>query len=289
VTVGNFDGVHRGHAALVADLRRQAAGVHGPAVVVTFDPHPLKLLRPQQFMPVLTTPRDRAQLLLDSGADHVVILHTTPQLLQVPAPGFFEHFLAGGLRARAVVEGANFAFGHNREGTVETLRELCRQRGIGLTVVPEFRLGGVPVSSSRVRAALTGGAVREAAELLGRPYSVRGIVGTGQRRGATIGFPTANLERVEMLLPADGVYAVRASVRGETWPAAANLGPNPTFGEDARKLEVHLIGFRGDLYGTEMVVDFLDRLRDTRPFRGVDELVAQLRQDVEQARRIAAP
>src|SRR5262249_43996415 len=150
--------------------------------------------------------------------------------LQATATDFFEHFLVGALQARALVEGANFAFGRDRAGTVETLTELCRGRGIGLTVVPAFSLDGVPVSSSRVRAALTRGAVHEAARLLGRAYRVRGTVGMGQRRGGTIGFPTANLERIETLVPADGVYAVRAEVGGQRWPAAANLGPNPTFG-----------------------------------------------------------
>jgi riboflavin kinase / FMN adenylyltransferase len=286
VAVGNFDGVHRGHQALLAELGAQARRAGGPAVVLTFDPHPLKLLRPEQFMPVLTTPADRAELLRQYGADHVLILKTTPGLLQLTAEQFFEEVVRRRLGARAVVEGANFAFGHNRAGTVETLTALCRRAGLALAVVPPFVQDGVAVSSSRVRDALLRGAVREAAGLLGRPYRLGGTVGVGRRRGASLGFPTANLERVETLIPADGVYAVRAHYQGAAWPAAANVGPNPTFGEQARKVEVHLIGFQGDLYGQPLAVDFMERLRDTRPFRGADELVAQLRQDVEQARRI---
>src|SRR5262249_4426601 len=161
--------------------------------------------------------------------------------------------------------------------------------GLGLTVVPPWQADGRPVSSSRVRHALERGDVAEAALLLGRPYRLRGTVGTGQRRGPTLGFPAANLERVPALVPGDGVYAVRAAVGEAAWPGAANVGPNPTFGEQVRKIEVHLIGFTGDLYGRELAVEFVARLRDTRPFGGVEPLRQQLRADVEQARRLAGP
>jgi riboflavin kinase / FMN adenylyltransferase len=287
VAIGNFDGVHRGHQALLAELRARAHAAGGPAVAVTFDPHPLRLLRPEQFMPVLTTVPDRAALLQDCGADHVLILQTTPELLRLSAADFFREVVQTRLAARALVEGPNFAFGRNREGDVDTLAELCSRAGLTLEVVTPYLLDGVPVSSSRVRAALVRGDVGGAAVLLGRPYRLRGTVGTGQRRGQTLGFPTANLEQVETVIPGDGVYAVRAEHQGRTWPGAANVGPNPTFGEQARKVEVHLIGFQGDLYGRGLAVDFLERLRETRPFRGVNELVEQLRRDVDQARRLA--
>jgi riboflavin kinase/FMN adenylyltransferase len=287
VAVGNFDGVHRGHASLLTELRDRARAVGGPAVAVTFDPHPLQLLRPERFLPVLTTMPDRAALLQSVGADHVVILKTAPDLLSLSAADFFGEVVRQRLAARALVEGPNFAFGRDRQGTIDTLADLCREAAVGLRVVPPFLLDGLAVSSSRVRSALVRGAVREAAALLGRSYRLRGTVGTGQRRGQTLGFPTANLEGVETVLPGDGVYAVRARHAGRTWPGAANLGSNPTFGEGARKVEVHLIGFHGDLYGESLAVDFIERLRDTRPFRGVGELVAQLRRDIEEARRVA--
>jgi len=288
LAIGNFDGVHLGHAALLTELRRQAQAVAGPAVALSFDPHPLQLLRPERFQPVLTTPADRADLLRQAGADHVLLLQTTPELLRLSAVAFFERVVVHGLQARALVEGENFGFGHNREGDVQMLAALCRQAGVVLSVVPPLRREGVPISSSRVRHALERGAVREAAVLLARPYRLRGIVGSGQRRGQSLGFPTANLERPATLVPGDGVYAVRVLHEGQAWPGAANIGPNPTFGEQARKVEVHLIGFRGDLYGRPLAVDFLDRLRDTRPFGSVAELVAQLQQDVSLARQIAA-
>jgi riboflavin kinase/FMN adenylyltransferase len=287
VSIGNFDGVHRGHQGLVAELRRHAQAVAGPAVVLTFDPHPLLLLRPEQFQPLLTPVADRAELLQCHDADQIVILRTTAALLQLSAADFFEQVVCQRLAARALVEGANFGFGRNREGDVKTLATLAEQAGCSLTIVAPVLWQGKIVSSSRVRDALVQGAVREAADLLARPYRLRGQVGTGQRRGQTLGFPTANLEHLDMLIPADGVYAVRVPLDGAVWPAAANIGPNPTFGEQARKVEVHLIGFAGDLVGRSLNVDFIDRLRDTRPFAGPAQLVEQLRQDVDQARRLA--
>jgi riboflavin kinase/FMN adenylyltransferase len=288
-TIGNFDGVHRGHQELVARVRAKAEDLPGPAVVLTFDPHPLQLLRPEKFQPVLTTAADRAALLRGYGADCVLVLRTTPALLQLSAREFFDRVLLAQVGARAVVPGFNFAFGHNRQGTVDTLAAFCREAGLGFTVVPPLEIDGKPVSSSRVRGDLVRGDVRHAALLLGRPYRLRGTVATGQRRGQGLGFPTANLEQVPTLVPGDGVYAVRARLAGSAWPAAANVGPNPTFGEQARKIEVHLIGFEGDLYGQTLAVDFLDRLRDTRPFAGAAELMAQLRADVERARQVAGP
>ena len=289
VTVGNFDGVHRGHQALLAGLRRQASAVGGPAVVLTFDPHPLQLLRPAQFQPVLTTLADRAELLHGYGADEVVVLRTTPELLHLSARDFFEQVLRGRLDARAVVPGFNFGFGRDREGTVETLAAFCREAGLAFALVPPLELDGRPISTSRVKGELVRGDVRQAAVLLGRPYRLRGVVGTGQRRGQTLGFPTANLEAAETIVPADGVYAGSAHADGGSWPAAVNVGPNPTFGEGARKIEAHLIGFQGDLYGHKLALDFVERLRDTRPFAGPNELVRQLRADVEAAARVAGP
>ncbi len=289
VTVGNFDGVHRGHQALVAELRRQADALGGPAVALTFDPHPLQLLRPRQFQPILTTVADRAELLHAYGADHVVIVHTTAAFLQLSAREFFDGVLRGRLDARTVVPGFNFGFGRNREGNVETLAGFCGEAGLGFVLVPPLELEGKPVSTSRVKGELQRGDARHAALLLGRPYRLRGTVGTGQRRGRTIGFPTANLEGVETLLPGEGVYAVGVRHGEAAWPGAANVGPNPTFGEQARKIEVHLIGFEGDLYGQALAVDFVERLRDTRPFASAAELVRQLKADVEEARRLAAP
>lgn len=286
VTIGNFDGVHRGHAALVAEVKRQAKQVSGPAVALTFEPHPLQLLRPELFQPILTTAGDRVSLLREAGADRVLALRTCVELLHLSAGDFFNRVIGEHLDARAVVEGLNFGFGHNREGTVDTLARLCQATGRRMIVVPPVLMDGKAISSSRVRNLLLAGAVREAALYLNRLYRIRATVVTGRQRGRDLGFPTANLEQILTLTPRDGVYAVIAHHEGKPWPAAANLGPNPTFQEEARKVEVHLIGFNGSLVGKTLAVDFVERLRDTRPFENVGQLVEQLNKDIEQARRI---
>lgn len=287
VAIGNFDGAHRGHAVLVAELARRAVAVAGPAIVLTFDPHPLTVLRPDVAPVPLTTPEDRSELLHRLGADHVVVLRTTPDLLALSATDFFTRIVRDGLAARAVVEGPNFGFGRNREGDINTLGELCRQAGVELHVVTPAGLDGGPVSSSRVRAALLAGEMAQAVALLGRPYALRGVVGTGARRGRAIGFPTANLEQTRTLVPGDGVYAAWADVPGGRHPAAVNVGPNPTFGEHGRKIEAHLVGYTGDLYGRELTLHFLERVRGLRRFDGAEALREQLSQDVARAREIA--
>jgi riboflavin kinase/FMN adenylyltransferase len=288
LAVGNFDGVHRGHAALLAELADRARRWKGPAVALTFDPHPLVLLRPGQVVPALTATAERARLLRELGADHVVTLRVIPALLQLSAEEFFKQVIQGRFAARAIVEGPNFGFGRGRAGTVETLGRLCEAAKIELAIVHPVQLDGAEVSSSRIRAALQAGEVDVAERLLGRPYRLGGTVGEGQRRGATLGFPTANLTALQTLAPGDGVYAARAWHRDASWPAAVNVGSNPTFGEAARKVEVHLIGFTGNLYGEPLAIDFVRRLRATRPFSGAAELVEQLKKDVAAARSILA-
>jgi riboflavin kinase/FMN adenylyltransferase len=284
VSIGNFDGVHAGHRELAAVTVRAARAAGGPAVAVTFDPPPQAVLNPGREKPPLTTVADRADLLHAAGVNHVAVLRTDPGLLALSPEAFFEEVILRVFSARAVVEGYNFHFGRGRAGDNATLRRLCDQHGVRFHEVPPLHLGGEPVSSSRVRGLLSAGDVTAAAELLGRSYTVRGVVTTGAKRGRTIGFPTANLTGVRTLLPKDGVYAVRAVVNEQMYAAAANVGPNPTFGEDARKVEVHLLDFAGDLYGAEVSVEFVRRLRDTRPFAGVNELVGQLQRDVAEVR-----
>jgi riboflavin kinase / FMN adenylyltransferase len=286
LTIGNFDGVHRGHQALLAELRRQAELVAGPAVAMTFDPAPSQLLRPGTQPAALTTVADRTALMLAHGADQVLVMLTTHDLLQHTAREFFDTVIRSAVAPHTVVPGFNFAFGHNREGTLERLLTLCQEVNLTCVPVPPLLLGDQPVSSSRIRTELLAGNVKQAAELLGRPHRVCGRVVVGQRRGQTLGFPTANLEQVPTLVPGNGVYAVRALVAEQSFTGAANVGPNPTFGEFARKLEVHLSGFGGDLYGTELAVDFVERLRDTCKFASVAELVGQLQSDVDAARRL---
>lgn len=287
VSIGNFDGVHRGHRAMVAALIRNAHQRDVPAVVFTFDPHPISILRPRQAPPPLATAERKLALFERLGVDTVIVYPTDMELLRLTADEFFQQVVRGTLAATGLVEGPNFFFGHDRLGTIESLREFCAHSGISLEIIqPEIHHGRL-VSSTEIRGLVLSGRVAEAGDLLGEPYSVSGLVVHGAERGRTIGFPTANLSEIKTVLPPDGVYAGRCWHLGRDYPAGINLGPNPTFGDGERKFEAHLDGFTGDLYGRTIEIEFLDRLRDTRPFAGVTELQAQLRQDIERVRALA--
>ena len=287
VSIGNFDGVHRGHARIVERLIARAKEVAGPAVVFTFDPHPVRLLRPEKAPPPLTWTDRKAELLADLGVDAVIAYPTDEALLALSPEAFFEQIVRQKLAAGAMVEGPNFYFGKGRAGTVELLSQLCTHAGLELEVVPPLREGDDYVSSSRVRALIAAGDVDAAGKLLTQPYRIRGMVTHGAGRGGKIGFPTANVDAIDTLLPAQGVYAGRAMIGAkEQWPAAINIGPSPTFGEQAIKVEAHLIGFAGSLYGQPIEIDFLSRLRGVQTFAGVQALQAQLQRDVEAARGI---
>jgi riboflavin kinase / FMN adenylyltransferase len=216
------------------------------------------------------------------------VFRTGPWLLDLSAREFFDRVIREQLGARGLVEGPNFAFGHDRRGDVTILGRWCAEAGIDFDVVEGTRIDGMLVSSSRIRRELGAGAVEEAARLMGHPHRIRGVVGRGAGRGAGLGFPTANLVEIDTLIPADGVYAARAWVDGRepAFPAACNVGPNPTFGEQRRKVEAHLVGFAGNLYGRRVELDFLKRLRDTRRFSGLEELLRQVRADIEETRRV---
>ncbi len=287
VSIGNFDGVHRGHIEIVRRLLERAADVGGPAIVFTFDPHPVRLLRPEQSPPPLTWTERKAELLAAHGVDWIVAYPTDEALLQLSADQFFERIVRGALDARALVEGPNFFFGHNREGTIQRLGEMAAAAGITLDVVPPVEIDGALVSSSRVRELIREGNVEQAKKLLAAPYRIRGMVTHGAGRGAKIGFPTANLGAIDTLLPAQGVYAGRGFVGANSYPAAINLGPSPTFGDAAARVEAHLVGHNETLYGQPLEVDFLARLRDIRPFESPQALTEQLRRDVHEVERIA--
>lgn len=286
VAIGNFDGVHRGHARIVERLVSHAHAVGGPAIVLTFDPHPVRILRPDAAPPPLTWTDRKAQLLAELGVDSTVVLATDEALLELTATQFFDQIVRNRLDARALVEGPNFYFGRGREGTIEVLRNMTDAAGIELEVVEPVVQGGELVSSSRVRSLIADGDVDRAGAMLTHPYRIRGMVAHGAGRGSKIGFPTANVEAIDTLLPAAGVYA-GIGTRGETtWPAAINIGPNPTFGEHALKVEAHLIGCHEPLYGQPLEVDFLSRIREVQTFPGVEALKQQLKQDVAAAERV---
>ena len=287
VAIGNFDGVHRAHQQMVSTLVDLARNDGVPAVVLTFSPHPMQLLNPDKAPPSLSTLKRKTGLLGACGVDCVIAYPTDRTLLNLTPGEFFERIIQRELEARGLVEGPNFCFGRNRSGTVETLQSLCSAGGLHLRIVPAVTIGEQLVSSSAVRELISRGDIMDAVELLGHPYRIQGRVVKGASRGASIGFPTANLDEVKTLLPADGVYAGVVHWAGRKYAAAVNLGPNPTFGDATRKLEVHLLDFTGDLYGKDLEVDFLVRIRDTKTFEDADALRVQLVHDVEQVRACA--
>jgi riboflavin kinase/FMN adenylyltransferase len=290
LTVGNFDGVHVGHADLLARLRARAEAAGAPSIALTFDPHPVALLHPEKAPVPLVWPDREVALLEQAGAAEVGIFHTGPWLLQLSAREFFDRVILGQFHARGMVEGPNFAFGRDRTGTVGALGEWCTAAGLEFEVVEPTMVDGELISSTRIRRLLSDGQVEAAGRLLSRPHRIRGRVAHGAGRGAGIGFPTANLEGIDTLIPADGVYAVHAFLEGENrpLPCACNIGPRPTFGETARAVEAHLIEFDADrnLYGSFIELDFLARLRPTQKFAGLEQLLAQIKADVDRAREI---
>lgn len=289
VAIGNFDGVHQGHADLVRRLIQQARKLGGPALVFTFDPHPIELLRPGSTPPALTTTAAKCDFLAALGADATLVYPTDLALLELSAEAFFDEIVCRRLGAKGMTEGDNFRFGRQRKGDVALLAELCRAAGIMLDVVTPIEIDGVAVSSSSIREALLRGDVAQANRMLGRHYRLQGQVVRGAGRGRGIGFPTANVGGVVTLSPGKGVYAGWARCQGRLYAAAINLGPNPTFGEDAIKIEAHLLDATETLYDAAIEVGFVARLREIRPFDGVAALKAQLERDVAETRRLLAP
>lgn len=279
-SIGNFDGVHRGHQAMLNTLISRSRSDGVPAVAVTFDPHPIALLRPEATPPPLTSIEYRAELLGRYGVDVTIVIPTDRQLLALTAEEFFDRVVRGELHAKGLVEGPNFFFGRNRSGNVTVLRSLCAAHGLSFDVVPPVTVDEQLVSSSVIRSLIESGDIGHAVRLLGHPYRISGTVGRGDERGRTLGFPTANLFDVPTLTPANGVYAALASITEGRRAAAVNVGPNPTFGEAVRKIEVHILDFEGDLYDQALAVDFVDRVRDVKRFASVEELQGQLEQDV---------
>lgn len=307
VTIGNFDGVHRGHRAIMKQVRGLADRMGGPAVVFTFDPPPARLLRPNEAPEALTSMERRAQLLQQFGIDHVIVYPTTLELLQLEPEEFFATVIVDSLKAKAIAEGENFRFGKRRRGDVALLQHLCVSKGIEFSLLRLEQENGDWISSTRIRSEIEAGNLKAANQLLVEPYRISGIVSHGDQRGRTIGFPTANLQAIPMLCPPIGVYAARVvklkaaqpggnandiAATGNTnpvgLPVALHIGPNPTFGVAALKVEAHIVGFHGDLYGASLEIEILDRLRDVHRFASKEELVSQLTNDVEKAKAVVA-
>ena len=289
LTVGSFDGVHRGHQDVLRQLvaRARELGVH--SLLVTFDPHPLEVVNPAAAPRLLTVGDEKLEVLAESGIDFVAVLPFTPALAAFSAERFVDDILLERFRMHDLMMGYDHRFGHNRSGDATTMRRLGSERGFEVSVVPAVTVnGGQSVSSTAIRRAVAGGDLDGAFRGLGRHYSLGGRVVEGARRGHLLGFPTANVAvpGPRKLLPPEGVYAIRAQTPMGPYDGMLNLGPRPTFGDAESVVEAHLFDADLRLYGARLRVDFVARLRDTQKFSGIDALKAQLALDAVQARRI---
>jgi len=304
LTIGNFDGIHIGHRAILRTVTDRARTLDGEAVVYTFDPHPRKVLQGEGAPGLLTTTEQKLELLAAAQIDLVVLEPFTEEFARTSPESFVRDCVHARVAPREVYVGYDFHFGRDREGSMRTLTELAPRLGFAVTIIPEVTIGSRDVSSSRIRELLAAGDTEEAARLLGRPYAIRGRVVRGDQRGRTLGFPTANVAPETEVLPGHGVYAGRvrlldeppeggahpteapAAARGACFGAVTNVGRRPTFKPDDPPLaETHLLDFRGDLYGRRIEVAFESRLRDERRFAGPEALREQIARDVAEARR----
>lgn len=287
VALGNFDGFHLGHQAVVGAAVARARGEGRPAIVATFDPHPVRLFRPDTPPFRLTTLAQRARLFAEAGADAMVVFRFDAALAALSAEAFVTERLMERLRVGGVVTGEDFTFGARKSGNVAILRALGAVHGFSTQAIGPVTLDGEPVSSSRIRAHLRLGEARAAARLLTRPFAIQGLVQHGDKVGRTIGYPTANVDMGKYLRPAYGIYAVRGRLAdGRVLDGAANLGIRPSFDPPKELLEPHFFDFAGDLYGERIEVELVDYLRPEAKFDSLDALVAQMDADCARARAI---
>ncbi len=287
VTVGNFDGVHLGHQAMLRDVADRARAAGAPSVVVTFDPHPLKVLHPERAPKMIQTLRQREEAIEACGIDAVVLVPFTRDFSLVPAEEFARELLGRRLAAREVCVGAHFVFGRERGGNLEILRRVGVEAGFSVRGVADVADAAGPISSTRIRTSLTGGEVAGANEMLGRPYAMDGIIAKGDKMGRKIGFPTTNLQPDNELYPKDGVYftSIRLESFERTFACVTNIGRRPTVYEDyATTIESYILDFSSDVYGERVRLSFFDRVREERTFPSMLELTAQIRRDVEATR-----
>jgi riboflavin kinase / FMN adenylyltransferase len=288
LTIGNFDGVHRGHQVIFQTLIQRARAIGGTSVVLTFDPHPLKILAPEHCPALITPTPKKLELMQTCHLDCVVCLPFTRELAALPPGTFVEEVLLGALGMQEIFVGYNFAFGRGRQGTIALLQEIGRQAGFRVHTIEPISVEGNVVSSSGIRQGIQQGHVDEAALLLGRLYSLAGTVVEGYHKGRELGFPTANVQSSYELIPGRGVYAVLADWQGRRYEGVANIGFNPTFGRPDLSIEIHLFDFSAQLYGEVVEVHFVKKIRDERAFPAVDDLVRQIRQDIVCARTLLA-
>jgi riboflavin kinase/FMN adenylyltransferase len=288
LALGNFDGVHLGHQAIFQHVVTRAREVDGTSMVFTFEPHPLQVLAPEKAPPLLTTYEQKIRLIAALGITVGLRVPFTEQFARQEPIAFVREVLWRHLGIHEVVVGHDFRFGHRRAGTVDFLQAQAEHFGYRVTVIPAIMQEDTVVSSSNIRRLLLQGQVEQAARLLGRHYAIAGPVVEGFRRGRQLGFPTANVRPVNAIVPHKGVYTVRVEWANRLYPGVANVGYNPTFGNQALSVEAHLFDVDADLYGATVRVEFLHRIRDERKFASVEELAAQIASDAQEARTVHA-
>ena len=283
VTLGNFDGVHLGHQRIFEKVKEEARKIGGESVVVTFEPHPLKILSPEQCPPLLTPFKKKMMLIEKTGVEKVLCIQFTRAFAELSPVEFVKSILVGKVEAKKIIVGYNYRFGRGKSGDVDSLKENCALFGVDVEVVEALRVTDTIVSSSKIRELIRDGEVKKASKLLGRDYPVIGQVIEGTKRGHALGFPTANLEMAEELYPKPGVYAVSVNWHQQCFNGLANIGFNPTFDAKAVSLEVHILNFDQEIYGEELQVYFAERIRDEIRFPSTEGLIKQIRKDIEWA------
>ena len=286
VSIGKFDGMHLGHALIIHRLKSHAQQRQVPAVVVTFDPLPAALLQPDTEQKPICTLERKIELIRNFHVDAIVVIPTTKELLQQSAETFFYDTVQNRFGAKVVVEGSNFSFGRDRIGTPDVIRLYGQWTGIEVDIVDSMQIGDERVSSSGIRRLLQEGHIERVNELMSPPYRMSGTVIAGEQRGRTLGFPTANLGNVQTIMPKQGIYATVTWIEGKQYGSTTHIGTNPTFDVAVPKIEVFVHDFTGDLYGTQMDVDFLAFLREPVRFDSAESLVRQMNEDVSRSRRI---
>ena len=286
LTIGVFDGVHAGHRYLLQKLQQQAAEKNLLSGVVTFNPHPQSVLHPHNRLPWLTSLEDRVKALQELGIDIVAVLTFTHKLAQLSAQEFISS-VEKNLRMRFIIVGPDFALGRGREGNINLLRTLGHEMKFHVEVIPPYKINGEVVSSTLIRQALAQGDMRKVERLMGRHFYLGGKIITSDKRGRVLGFPTANLDiKPQQALPGNGIYATIVQVDGKQFPSATNIGIRPTFGEGEKMVETHLLNYKGDLYGKEIRLEFVQKLRDEQRFPSAEELKAQIEKDVREVKAI---
>lgn len=287
LTIGNFDGVHKGHLALFEKVKERALAIGGQSVVMTFEPHPVKVMAPENGPPLITPIEQKLHLIWDSGIDIIFCIPFTHQFASISAQDFVNEILVNKIGIREIVVGYDYTFGHQRQGNIALLQQMGERLDFKVHVLEQVRIDHTLVSSTHIRELIQEGNLTEAKKLLGRNYQICGTVVRGKNRGGKLlGYPTANLKLIDKLIPKQGVYAVTVIIGEKTYIGVTNIGNNPTFGDDALSIETHILNFSKDILGEKIKVNFIHRLRDEKTFKNVQELSDQIDRDIQQTRKL---